>query len=96
MAICTQCGKEFEARGDWQKVCIDCYKAGASSKPKASASKVTAGSGKSASTTGKKNVSAELFVQAYDELIAAFEGRVDEVKDYLGGWVSTIVINRSK
>lgn len=92
MAICAECGKEFEAKGDWQKVCIDCYKAnagGRGSKPKTTAPAKT-------SIVSKKEVNAEMFRKAYDEIIAEFSDVLPEVKDYLGGWVSTIVINRSR
>lgn len=96
--ICEKCGKEFEARGSWQKVCLDCYKAGGTATKATTTSKtsVAKGSGKSAETSGKEAVSAAMFRKAYDELVAEFSDIQDDVKDYLGGWTSTIVINRSK
>lgn len=95
--VCEKCGKEFEARGEWQKICLDCYKAGGSSTKATSTTKTPVkSSSKSTGTTGKEAVSAEMFRKAYDELVAEFSDIHDEVKDYLGGWTSTIVINRSK
>lgn len=41
-------------------------------------------------------VNASDFRKAYDELTAEFSDVLDDVKDYLGGWTSTIVINRSR
>ena len=38
----------------------------------------------------------EMFRKAYDELKAEFADELDSVKEYLGGWTSTLVINRSK
>lgn len=39
MKKCEACGKEFEARGEWQKVCLDCFKAGHAPKPESKAAK---------------------------------------------------------
>lgn len=97
---CAKCGKDFDLAAKWENfaknfpnrvTCPDCKNGGgAGTHPtsKATSSKSTA--------PVKQPVSAEMFVKAYDELVAAFEGRVEEVKDYLGGWASTIVINRSR
>ena len=79
---CEACGKEFEARGEWQKVCLDCFKAGHAPKPESKAA--------------KKPIDATMFRKAYDELKAEFADELDSVKEYLGGWTSTLVINRSK
>lgn len=95
---CGKCGKEFDLDSKWKGfaekypervTCKDC-KSPAPKRPESHAIK------SSSKAPVKEPVSAEMFVKAYDELIAAFEGRVDEVKDFLGGWASTIVINRSK
>lgn len=51
---------------------------------------------KKGSSTGKKEVTAQLFREAYNELIEEFSDIKKDVEPYLGGWVSTIVINRSK
>jgi len=93
--VCEKCGKEFEARGSWQKVCLDCYKAGGTATAKA-ATTSKASTTKASSTTTKGVVSAEMFRKAYDELVAEFSDIHEDVKEYLGGWTSTIVINRSK
>lgn len=92
--VCEKCGKEFEARGSWQKVCLDCYKAGGTAAKATTTSKAT--TSKASSSVGKEAVSAAMFRKAYDELVAEFSDIQDDVKEYLGGWTSTIVINRSK
>ncbi len=51
---------------------------------------------KSNTTTSMTGVNAIDFRKAYDELTAEFSDVLDDVKDYLGGWTSTIVINRSR
>lgn len=89
MAICEKCGKEFEAKGEWQKVCIDCYKAGATAKKATStATKTTT----SASTAMK----AEDFRKKYDEVVAAFSDILPDVQAYIGGWVTSLVLDSHK
>lgn len=101
---CTECGKEVEFDGGlavWalknpDKIrCEECHnkkfakKGGAITgvkkefKPKAE-------------TPVKKTIDAAMFRKAYDELRAEFADELENVKDYLGGWTSTLVINRSK
>lgn len=99
---CAECGKEVEFDGGlavWasknpDKVrCEECHNAkfakkGGSApkrefKPKAEA-------------PAKKPIDAAMFRKAYDELRAEFADELENVKDYLGGWTSTLVINRSK
>lgn len=94
MAICEKCGKEFDAKGDWQKVCIDCYKAGATASKRTTSSKA---SGVSAETKGKAEVmTAELFRKKYDEIVAEFVDVIEDVKPYLGGWVTSLVLDSTK
>lgn len=107
---CAKCGKEFPLDEKWKGfadkyperlTCSNC-KDGAK-KDVATAYKSTA---KPASYGVKANtykqgsvsseVNAEMFRRAYDELTAEFSDILPEVKEYLGGWTSTIVINRSK
>ena len=95
MKECEACGKKFEARGNWQKVCIDCFKAEHTPKPESKAAKKKF-EPKSEQTSGKKPIDATMFRKAYDELKAEFADELDSVKEYLGGWTSTLVINRSK
>lgn len=102
---CIDCGKEVEYEGGlamWAKNnpdkvrCKDCFDKHKSSYAKKSPAK---GTGKSAETSGKSNkkeIDAKMFKQAFDELRAEFADDLDSVKDYLGGWTSTLVINRSK
>lgn len=100
-AHCTVCGKDFEMDDKYKTFvekypervkCPDCMKG----TPKPSAAKATSTAKSSYSKSTKSEVNAEMFVKAYDELAAAFGDRIDEVKEYLGGWTSTIVINRSR
>lgn len=108
---CAKCGKEFALDEKWKGfaekyperlTCTNC-KDGAK-KNVATAYKATA---KPASYEAKANVykksstttsevNAEMFRKAYDELTAEFSDILPAVKEYLGGWTSTIVINRSK
>ena len=101
---CAECGKEVEFDGGlavWASKnpdnvrCEECHnkkfakKGGATTgvkkefKPKSEAS-------------AKKPIDAAMFRKAYDELKAEFADELDSVKEYLGGWTSTLVINRSK
>ena len=89
MATCEKCGKEFEAKGDWQKVCIDCYKAGAT----AAKTKVTK---KAPSAATGKHATAELFRKKYEELAVAFEDIYEDVKPHLGGWTTSLVLDELK
>ena len=94
MKKCEACGKEFEARGEWQKVCLDCFRAGHAPKPESKAAKKEFKP--KAEAPAKKPIDASMFRKAYDELKAEFADELDSVKEYLGGWTSTLVINRSK
>ena len=89
MAICERCGKEFEARGEWQKVCIDCYRAGATVKK---ATYTVPKTTTSASTAMK----AEDFRKKYDEVVAAFCDILPDVQAYIGGWVTSLVLDSHK
>lgn len=109
--ICAKCGKEFALDEKWKGfadkyperlTCPSC-KSGAK-KDVATAYKATvkpasyeakANTYKKGSTSSSE-VNAEMFRKAYDELTAEFSDILPEVKEYLGGWTSTIVINRSK
>ena len=100
---CIDCGKEVEYEGGlagWAKKnpdkvrckeCFDKHKSGYAKKAPAKAPTKTA-----TNTSAKKEISAKMFKQAFDELRAEFADDLDSVKDYLGGWTSTLVINRSK
>lgn len=89
MAICEKCGKEFEAKGDWQKVCIDCYKAGAT----AAKTKVAS---KKSTPVASKHATAEMFRKKYEELSVAFEDIYEDVKPHLGGWTTSLVLDELK
>lgn len=106
---CSICGEEFEAPtgmlGNWmaknpdKAKCPNCYGKKSNSAP---AGKAVSSNGYKKTSTApagkvaKQDVSAEMFRRAYDELLAEFADVKEDVAPYLGGWVSTIVINRSK
>lgn len=106
--VCAECGKEFDLDKKWQPFankypervkCPSCKKGGGKSVAKAvsnTAKPSKSNYSKPTSATGKKQIDATMFKQAYDELVAEFGDNLDEVKEYLGGWTSTLVINRSK
>lgn len=89
MAICEKCGKEFEAKGEWQKVCIDCYKAGATAKKTISTAAKT-------TTSAGTAMKAEDFRKKYDEVVAAFSDILPDVQAYIGGWVTSLVLDSHK
>ena len=94
MKKCEACGKEFEARGEWQIVCLDYFKARHVPKPESKKKKKEFKPKTGA--LAKKPIDASMFRKAYDELKAEFADELDSVKEYLGGWTSTLVINKSK
>jgi len=107
---CIDCGKEVEYEGGlagWAKKnpdkvrCKECFEKHKSSYAKRGTStsgtaKAPAKKSEGGCTCQKKPVEAKMFKQAFDELRAEFADELDSVKDYLGGWTSTLVINRSK
>ena len=101
----SKCKENFELDEKWkafaekypERVTCPSCKNGATKSASAAyknTSKATTSTSKSAG--GKEPVSAALFRKAYDELVAEFNDVLPDVKEYLGGWTSTIVINRSK
>lgn len=105
---CIDCGKEVEYEGGlagWAKKnpdkvrckeCFDKHKSGYAKKGTSSTAKAPAKKAEGGCTCQKKPIDAKMFKQAFDELRAEFADDLDSVKDYLGGWTSTLVINRSK
>lgn len=102
---CSKCHETFELDDKWKSfaekypdrvTCQSCKNGGTKSATTAykNTAKTTTSTGKAAS--GKEPVSAAMFRKAYDELIAEFSDVLPDVKEYLGGWTSTIVINRSR
>lgn len=45
---------------------------------------------------GKPKMSAELLKRKYDELCAVFGDNLEDVKDYLGGWTTTLALSETK
>lgn len=105
---CIDCGKEVEYEGGlagWAKKnpdkvrckeCFEKHKSGYAKKGNATTTKAPAKKSEGGCTCQKKSIEAKMFKQAFDELRAEFADDLDSVKDYLGGWTSTLVINRSK
>lgn len=99
---CVDCGAEIEMEGglaNWAKAnpdkvrCKDCF--GKYTKGQTSKATVKKTSSKSdGCTCGRGTVDAKAFRKAFDELCAEFANELDVVKDYLGGWTSTIVLSR--
>lgn len=103
---CSKCKETFELDEKWKAfaekypervTCPSCKNGATKSASTAykNTSKVTTTS-TSKFAGGKEPVSAALFRKAYDELVAEFSDVLPDVKDCLGGWTSTIVINRSR
>ena len=103
---CSKCKENFELDDKWKAfaekypervTCPSCKNGGTKSASAAykNTTKSTIPS-TSKSAFGKEPVSAALFRKAYDELVAEFSDVLPDVKEYLGGWTSTIVINRSR
>lgn len=107
---CYKCKKNFELDEKWKGfakkyperiTCPEC-KSGAkkdvATAYKNTPKKTTPNSYKKAasSTSTDKKVNAEMFREAYEEIKEQFEDVLPEVKDFIGGWVSTIVINRMR
>lgn len=95
---CSKCGKDYEVdeklatwceKNNKPLVCQDCFKSGGAKKTPAKTATSTA-------KAPKADVGAAMFRKAYDELVAEFSDIKEEVAPYLGGWASTIVINRSR
>ena len=102
---CAECGKEVEFDGGlavWasknpDKVrCEECRNKKFAKKSGTAASTKKEFKSRDAQAPAKKPIDAAMFRKAYDELRAEFADELDSVKEYLGGWTSTLVINRSK
>ena len=102
---CIDCGKDVEYEGGlagWAKKnpdkvrCKECFDKHKSGYAKKSPTTAKAPAQTKTCSCFKKDISASMFKQAFDELRAEFADDLDSVKDYLGGWTSTLVINRSK
>lgn len=105
---CAKCGKEFTLDEKWRGfaekyperlTCTDCKdgaKKSVATAYKNTPKKTTQSSYKKTtlSSNADKKVYAEMFREAYEEIKEQFEDVLPEVKDFIGGWVSTIVINR--
>lgn len=107
---CSVCGKEFdkefkdgeERLAAWydknpDKIkCPDCYAGGAKKKSAAPKTEKAATTTKtSASTMGARPaITADVLRKSYDEVIAAFADVLPEVKEFIGGWTTTIALSK--
>lgn len=101
-AICTVCHKEYEIQDGTPAAkfieehperakCYDCFKAGGADK---TAATKTAKASTSKPAATKTQITAEVLRQSYDEVVAAFADVIDDVKEYLGGWTTTIALSK--
>ena len=101
-AKCTVCGKEYEIQDGTPSAkfveehperakCYDCFKAGGTDK--AAAAKAAKAPAKAAASKSG-TITAEVLRQSYDEVTAAFADVIDDVKDYLGGWTTTVALSK--
>lgn len=102
---CSKCKENFELDDKWKSfaekypervTCQSCKNGGTKSAATAYKNTDKTTTSKTKAASGKEPVSAAMFRKAYDELVAEFSDVLPDVKEYLGGWTSTIVINRSK
>ena len=100
-AICTVCHKEYEIQDGTPSAkfveehperakCYDCFKAGGANKAEATKAAKTS----KAPASAKSQITAEVLRQSYDEVVAAFADVIDDVKDYLGGWTTTVALSK--
>lgn len=100
-AKCTVCHKEYEIQDGTPSAkfvqehperakCFDCFKAGGTDKTAATKKATTA----KAPAAAKATINAEVLRQSYDEVVAAFADVLDDVKDYLGGWTTTVALSK--
>lgn len=107
---CNSCGKEFSydspALERWAETkamptqikCPDCFgkkkDVTSTKKEPTNPSKKTFVPAKT--SNGKAVMSAELLKQKYDELCAVFGDDLNDVKDYLGGWTTTLALSETR
>lgn len=107
---CSVCGKEFdkefkdgeERLAAWydknpDKIkCSECYAGGTKKKSTpATTTKATSTSKVSAATAGARPaITAEVLRKSYDEVIAAFADVLPDVKEFIGGWTTTIALSK--
>lgn len=100
-AKCTVCGKMYEIQDGTPSAkfvqehperakCFDCFKAGGTDKAAATKKATTS----KAPAAAKATINAEVLRQSYDEVIAAFADVLDDVKDYIGGWTTTVALSK--
>lgn len=104
---CSVCGNEFEFNGEerlaaWMKKnpdkvkCPNCYGKTATSKTSAKKADAPAKTNYASKSAAVSEITAELLRKAYDEVLAAFADVHDDVKEYIGGWTTTIALSKSK
>lgn len=105
---CPVCGKETEADEklhSWmvkndKLMCSECFakSKGASAKKASSGAKANGGEKKDynnkASNFTKPAITAEVLRKAYDEVVAEFADVLPDVKEFIGGWTTTIALSK--
>lgn len=105
---CSVCGGDVEFSGalaNWAEKNPDKVKCEACHSKGGGAKKVSPNNpSKSNSFTDKAKahsaskvaLDAALLRKSYDEVVAAFADVIDDVKDYIGGWTTTVALSKTK
>ena len=103
---CSICGADVEMSGalaGWaeknpDKVkCAKCYAAKGKPKTDDGGAKKSGGYTKSSGGSATKQaITADALRKSYDEVVAAFADVLDDVKEYLGGWTTTVALSKTK
>ena len=92
---CSECGKEFEIDEklkNWCENknvpirCSSCY----------SSTKATTKATTKVTTKVTSQINPEDFEEVYNKFCSVFADRLEEVHDYLGAWVTTVLLSRRK
>lgn len=105
---CSKCGKdcteEFRAKGErllaWglknpdRAICDECRNSGGASKAKKGGKPEAKGNTQASGKRGE--IDAKALRKAYDEVCAEFADVLPDVKEFLGGWTTTIALSNAK
>ena len=102
-AKCAKCGAEVELNDNYANfvekypervTCFKCKNSGGKSATKATKKAVEQAKTECACHCGE--TSAERFKEVYYQFKEVFGDELKDVKDYIGGWVSTVIIQGTK
>lgn len=104
---CPVCGKETEADEklhSWmvkndKLMCSECFakSKGASGKKTSGGAKTNGGEKKDynkPASVARPAITAEVLRKAYDEVVAEFADVLPDVKEFIGGWTTTIALSK--